>query len=78
MDILLSPLVVSLIALVVVFVELLIHRFKKVEVADELDRVAKFNYDLDDPDVLTELSILTDVRRLLLHMELTEGRQRLG
>ncbi|QDP51685.1 MAG: hypothetical protein Tp1100MES1331091_53 [Prokaryotic dsDNA virus sp.] len=78
MDILLSPLVVSLIALVVVFVELLIHRFKKVEVADELDRVAKFIYDLDDPDVLTELSILTDVRRLLLHMELTEGRQRLG
>ena len=78
MDILLSPLVVSLIALVVVFVELLIHRFKKVEVADELDRVAKFIYDLDDPDVLMELSILTDVRRLLLHMELTEGRQRLG
>jgi len=78
MDILLSPLIVSLIALVVVFVELLIHRFCRIKVEDELDSVAKFIYDQDDPDVLQEIAILTDVRRLLLHMELTEGRQRLG
>ena len=43
-----------------------------------LDSVSTFIYDLDDPDVLKELSILTDVRRLLLHLELTEGIVRLG
>lgn len=44
----------------------------------DLDKVSKFIYDLEDPETLVELAILTDVRRLLLHMELTEGRQRLG
>lgn len=78
MDILISPLIVSLVALVIVFVELLIHRFSKTKVEDELDRVAKFIYDLDDPDVLKEIAILTDVRRLLIHLEATEGMVRLG
>jgi len=78
MDILISPLIVSLFALVIILVELLIHRFSKTKAEDELDRVAKFIYDLDDPDVLKEIAILTDVRRLLIHLEATEGMVRLG
>lgn len=77
MDILLSPLVVSLIALVIALVDI-VSKPDRTVLDRDLDTMSKFIYDLDDPDVLTELSILTDVRRLLLHMELTEGRQRLG
>lgn len=77
MDILLIPVLVSLFALVVVLVELLVIRFRK-DVDHDLYSVATFIYEMNDPDVLKELSILTDVRRLLIHLELTEGRVRLG
>ena len=70
-------LIISLIALAVGFT---MSALSKQESAPELnlDSVSTFIYDLDDPDVLKELSILTDVRRLLLHLELTEGIVRLG
>jgi len=70
-------LIISLIALAVGFT---MSALSKQESPPELnlDSVSTFIYDLDDPDVLKELSILTDVRRLLLHLELTEGIVRLG
>ena len=70
-------LIISLIALAVGFT---MSVLSKQESPPELnlDSVSTFIYDLDDPDVLKELSILTDVRRLLLHLELTEGIVRLG
>jgi len=70
-------LIISLIALAVGFT---MSALSKQESTPELnlDIVSTFIYDLDDPDVLKELSILTDVRRLLLHLELTEGIVRLG
>lgn len=67
----------SLVALVIALVGSLSKPDRTVLDRD-LDTMATFIYELDDPDVLKELSILTDVRRLLLHLELTEGRQRLG
>lgn len=78
MDVLLTPILVSLAALIVVLVELLFIRLGSTNKGLTAYKVAEFIYELDDPDVLKELSILTDVRRLLLHLELTEGRQRLG
>lgn len=68
---------VSLFALVIALVDAVSKR-RAVNDDLDLDTVAKYIYDLDDPDVLKELSILTDVRRLLIHLELTEGRVRLG
>lgn len=77
MDLFIIPLLISLIALVVGFVSSVSKQDVSYPVAD-LDDLAVFIYELDDPDTLKELSILTDVRRLLLHLELTEGRVRLG
>ena len=70
--------IISLIALVVALVATVSKRRRSSDGEVDLDTVACYIYELDDPDVLKELSILTDVRRLLLHLELTEGRQRLG
>lgn len=69
--------IMSLVALVIALVASVVKRRKSIDDLD-LMTVAGYIYELDDPDVLKELSILTDVRRLLLHLELTEGRQRLG
>lgn len=71
-------LLASLIALVVALVTSVFKRRRTPDGEFDLDAVAMYIYELDDPDVLKELSILTDVRRLLLHLELTEGRARLG
>lgn len=77
MELFMIPLLISLIALVIGFVDAVSK--PDVTILDsDLDTIATFIYELDDPDTLKELSILTDVRRLLLHLELTEGRVRLG
>lgn len=77
MELFMIPLLISLIALVIGFVDAVSKPV--VTILDrDLDTMATFIYELDDPDTLKELSILTDVRRLLLHLELTEGRVRLG
>lgn len=68
----------SLVALVVALITSVSKRRRPSDGETDLDTVACYIYELDDPDVLKELSILTDVRRLLLHLELTEGRPRLG
>lgn len=80
MDISILAVVLALIALVSpVWLHFLSKRKETLESYEhDLDKVAKFIYSIDDPDVLRELAILTDVRRLLLHLELTEGRQRLA
>lgn len=70
-------LVISLFALVIAFVEAVSYK-RELSPDFDLYEVATFIYELDDPDTLKELSILTDVRRLLLHLELTEGRVRQG
>lgn len=41
----------------------------------DLDKVAKFVYDLDDPDTLTELAILADVRRLHIYLDALEAHR---
>lgn len=70
-------LLTSLFALVIALVDYVSK--PDVTVLDrDLDTLSKFIYELDDPDVLKELSILTDARRILIHLELTEGRVRLG
>lgn len=71
-------LLVSLFALVIALADSIVKRRPTSDADADLMFVSGYIYELDDPDVLKELSILTDVRRLLLHLELTEGRQRLG
>lgn len=68
----------SLVALIVALVASVFKRRSSSNDETDLDTVACFIYELDDPDVLKELSILNDIRRLLLHLELTEGHPRLG
>ena len=78
MDITSMILIVPLFALVIALVDSIVKRRPVSDDEPDLMIVAQYIYDLDDPETLMELAILTDVRRLLLHMELTEGRQRLG
>lgn len=86
MDITSMILIVPLFALVIALVDMVYKRRTSTDVvcivgsAYDLDlySVAQYIYELDDPDVLKELGLLTDVRRLLIHLEATEGRVRLG
>lgn len=78
MDITSMILVVPLFALVIALVDSIIKRRPSTDDDSDLMVVAQYIYDLDDPDVLKELGLLTDVRRLLIHLEATEGRVRLG
>lgn len=78
MDITSMILIVPLFALVIALVDSIIKRRPSTDDEADLMVVAQCIYDLDDPDVLKELGLLTDVRRLLIHLEATEGRVRLG
>lgn len=78
MDITSMILIVPLFALVIALVDSIIKRRPSTDDDSDLMVVAQYIYDLDDPDVLKELGLLTDVRRLLIHLEATEGRVRLG